>query len=358
MSDDMNMQITITADNSTSEGFNAVDEAMASFQGLIDNVSAAFEAFTSSVNSGSSAMASAIEGITQPIENVSNELSSAFENSATVAEEQISKIGEGFTGVTEAATASADAMAAAYESAATASESAVSQIRPPTAAGEGEVVPGAAPGGNKGMMGSMGLTMAGGMIDHAIRPIKTGLESAVNAFAQFDQSMRMVNEETKLSQSGFKDLENGVISLSDQTGQSANDLSKGLYNIMATGMVDAAGGMKVLQVAAEGAKAGNASLDDTTQALDKVLGAYGMQADQVKGVLDQMFTATNDGQMHFADLARSVGASATSAAMAGVSYSELAASQATLTNVGKDAQLASQQLNSLIMGIIAPTSKA
>jgi TP901 family phage tail tape measure protein len=213
-------------------------------------------------------------------------------------------------------------------------------------------------GGSGGAMGAMGMMMAANQISQAIAPIQNALGSAISSFASFDQSMRMVNEEAKLSQSGFEGMETSVLNLSNQTGLSANDLSTGLYNIMSTGLVNAAGGMQVLTAAAEGAKAGNASLGDTTKALDSVMGAYGMKASSVGSVLDIMFKATNDGQMKFTDLAKSVGASATSAAIAGVSYKELAASEATLTNVGKNAQVASQELNSLILGIIAPTAGA
>jgi TP901 family phage tail tape measure protein len=388
MADDLNMQVVISAENSTSEGFNAVDDAMSAFRGLIDSVSAAFEAFTSSVNSGASAMASAIDEITAPIENTSSELSSAFEGSAQAVEEQISQISGGFAGITEAAQSSAEAMAAAYESGASASEKAVSQIRPPSVAGAGvsgqsstggaggdsgeeeessnsnsggsgeEEEQSPSPGGGGGTMGSMGLTMAGGMIEQAIRPVKDALSSAIDSYAQFDQSMRMVNTEAKLSQDGFKGLSDSVLDLSNQTGLSADDLSKGLYNVMARGGIDAQQGMVYLKSAADGAKAGMSDLNTTTTALNSVMGAYGMSADQANHIMDVMFTSVNNGQEHFTDLAKSVGASATSAATAGVSYEELAAAQATLTNVGKDAQVASQGLNAMITGMMAPSAGA
>lgn len=227
-----------------------------------------------------------------------------------------------------------------------------------SAGSEKVVAPGA--GGKKGAssMQGMGMMMAGMQIEQATKPIEDALSKAIDSFADFDKSMRLVNEEAKLGESKFKDYEKSVISLSNTTGISAQDLSNGLYNILSTGLTDAAGGMKVLESAAKGAKAGHADLNDTTKALDSVMGAYGMKADQVSKILDIMFKATNDGQMHFDDLAKSVGASSTSAAIAGVKYNELAASQATLTNVGKSAQLASQQLNSLINGIIKPTAQA
>lgn len=204
----------------------------------------------------------------------------------------------------------------------------------------------------------MGLMMGAMALQQVFQPFVDGAQSATENFSTFDTSMRQVNQEAGLSQAGFSALEQQVLGLSSASGIAGSDLSSGLYNIMSTGSMTAAQAMQRLQAAAEGAKAGNTDLATTTAALDSVMGAYHMNASQAQKVMDTMFAATQNGQMHFADLARSVGASATSASIAGVSYSQLAAAQATLTNVGKNAEMASQNLNSLITGIIAPTSAA
>ena len=352
MANDTNMQINISAINDTSSGFDSMMSGIENIQESIDNMTSAFTDMSES-------MVKSMQGATEAADTSASAIEDMGKAAQTAGEQTFTGMTDGLEAVQNQADATAQAIADIGNASPTGGQETMpSSSNDEVVAPSSEEVVAAPVGGSGGSMGSMGMMMAGMQIKQAVAPIQNALESAISSFATFDQSMRMVNEEAKLSQSGFEGMETSVIDLSNATGLSASDLSTGLYNIMSTGLVNAAGGMQVLTAAAEGAKAGNASLGDTTKALDSVMGAYGMKASSVGTVLDIMFKATNDGQMKFTDLAKSVGASATSAAMAGVSYQELAASQATLTNVGKNAAVASQQLNSLIMGIIAPTAGA
>lgn len=355
MADDMNMQIIIESQNQTGPGFDEMNTAMESFQRLISEVTRAFDDFTRSVDQGARGAAEAIQSINKPVEEVAQQLSIDFEGPAKNAEEQLSKIGEGLRTVTSEAETAANNVTKDFQKAAEESENALKNV------GKGSSDPkssGKKDEGLLGMSGQMDMMYAGMTLGAMAAPLDLGLEKSIAAFADFDQSMRLVNQEMKLSEGGFNDLEGSIVSLSNQTGISANDLSQGLYNVVATGLTDTKQAMEELTVAAEGAKAGHTDLNTATKALNAVMGAYGLTSDQASHIMDVMFTGVNNGQMHFDELARSVGASATAAATAGVSYEELSSAQATLTNVGKNAEVASMNLNSLIMGIIAPTSQA
>lgn len=391
----MNMQIIIESQNNTSDGFESMNSAIEAIQNLVGDLTKSFENFSNAISNAMGDATKSVEDLAQPIESATKELDSIGTASNEAAQQigEISKsldgvanngalndIGKGLedisTGASNASQSLSDTskdLDSVNEAALTTTKSLDDVSKVLDDVGKSSSVAGSEAKENMDNMkteaescaesfGSIAKQMddmfAGMALGAIGAPLVEALKTSSESFGTFDQSMRLVNEEAKLNDSGFKNLESSVLSLSNQTGISADQLAQGLYNVMSTGLTDAAGGMKVLQTAAEGAKAGNADLSDTTKALDSVLGAYGMTANQASHVMDIMFQATNDGQMHFQDLAKSVGASATSAAMAGVSYSELAASEATLTNVGKNAELASQQLNSLIMGIIAPTAGA
>lgn len=350
MADDLSMQIVLESTNDTEPGFAALDDAVKAAQDMVEGLQKSFDELVGEISAAIEKAAGDIRSLTGPLEQTAEEIATSFEEPSRTAEEQLANIGGGLKSVVTQAEEAANAVAKDFEAAAAKSEDAMSHM--------GHNMGGQGDAGLFGMSGQMNSMYAGMTLGAVSAPLDLGIKAAVQAFAQFDQSMRLVNEEAKLSQQGFQGLEQSVISLSNQTGISANDLSQGLYNVVATGLTDTTKAMEELRIAAEGAKAGNTDLNTTTKALNAVMGAYGMTADQSSHIMDVMFTAVNNGQMHFDELARSVGASATTAAQAGVGYEELAAAQATLTNVGKSAQLASMNLNSLIMGMLAPTAGA
>jgi TP901 family phage tail tape measure protein len=414
--DDMSLQIVIEAQNEATAAFESLVEAIKAVQQAAESMTSAFNSVTDVVNSSMESAGEAVRSLTEPVEAEAEEISNAFAESSRQAEEDLSRIGEGLNNVAPEAEREAEEVGNAFsapsrqaeedlsrigeglQSIAPAAEEESSQVTNAFAdsarqaeedlsrIGEGmrTVAPRAeedatamatsyatgATAAEESINGlgknidlfsnrtSMDMMFAGMTLAAIAAPIDAAVKKSVESFGEFDQSMRLVNEEAKLSEGGFKNLESSIIDLSNQTGISANDLAKGLYNVVATGLTDTTKAMEELKVAAEGAKAGNTDLDTSTRALNAVMGAYGLSADQATHIMDVMFTAVNNGQMHFDDLARSVGQSATAAATAGVSYEELAAAQATLTNVGKSAEMASMNLNSLIIGMIAPTAEA
>lgn len=351
LADENILQVQIQANNDTKSGFESFTGSIDTVQNLINNLTRSFEEFSNNVSGSIQKAAESFTDITK-----------ASDDTAKFSQEAISSIGKDFDEVGKAATTSSEEMYRSYSDTITKLESEVKGLQEQldklgTKSSSGSQMQMK----NEGL-GSMSQQMddlfAGMSLEAVGAPLVDSLKKSIDSFAQFDQSMRLVNEEAKLSQQGFTGMESSMLNLSNQTGISANDLAQGLYNVVATGLTDTTKAMDELHVAADGAKAGNTDLNTSTRALNAVMGAYGMTSDKSSHIMDVMFTAVNNGQMHFQDLATSVGASATAAATAGVSYEELAAAQATLTNVGKSAQSASQNLNSLITGMIAPTAGA
>lgn len=394
MDENMNMQIILEAVDQSQEAFKGIDDALNAVQKLADDLSKAFDSFAQSINKDMGQASASIETLSKPIEDQASKLSTAFDEPAKQAQSQLESISKGLDEITKVVDKQASDVATAFDDpakkaeeslkvvadglnniqeeaqkqaedvvkafgeAATKSEEELKKITMPnvstTTNGEG----GHGKGGMFGMQGQMDTMYAAMAVGVPAAGMTAGLGDSIDQFAQFDQSMRLVNQEMGLSEDKFRSLEQSVMNLSNTTGISSNELASGLYNVVASGVTNTSDALNMLQVAAQGAKAGNTDLGTATQALNAVMGAYGVNASQAQQIMDTMFVAVNNGQMHFGDLAKSVGASATSAATAGVSYTELAAAQATLTNVGKNAESASQNLNSLIMGMIAPTSEA
>jgi hypothetical protein len=95
--------------------------------------------------------------------------------------------------------------------------------------------------GAKDEMAGMNTMMAGMAIQQIFQPLIDGAQQATEHFFTFDDAMRRVNQEAGLSNNTFLNYEKQILNLSSSTGIASDELANGLYNIMATGSVDAAG---------------------------------------------------------------------------------------------------------------------
>ena len=367
----MNIEIVLQSVNEANPAIDTLNSSIEAIQRLINDLTSAFNNFSTTAQTSMTTAKEAVDKLLTPLNDDINKANDLAENISKIGEDAQTSMTtakeavEGLTTPLKDDITSINDMGKAFQSMSKEAESAALKAEEAMAgvgkakgiseeAGGGEK----APNGILSMEGQMNNLYAGMTLSAISAPMDAGISSAVKSFSDFDQSMRLVNQEMKLGEDGFKGLEGSIVKMSNETGISADQLAQGLYNVVATGTTDVNDAMNLLRTSADGAKAGHTDLDTATRSLNAVMGAYGLTAKDASSIMDIMFTSVNNGQMHFDDLARSVGASATSAATAGVKYEELSAAQATLTNVGKNAESASQNLNSLIIGMLAPTKRS
>lgn len=206
---------------------------------------------------------------------------------------------------------------------------------------------------------SMNL-LFGGMTAEAIAmPFVEGFSTSIGAFADFDQAVANVNSMMGKSQEEVELLKDELIKLSQMPNMSDSptELADALYSIVGAG-VNASKAMNFLKTTAQAGVAGQTDAINATNALVFSLNAYGAEANEVTKYADIMFAANASGAMTFEQFTRSMGTVVAPAAQAGVSFEQVAAATAALTNKGLSAQRATQNLRALLMGIVAPTDKA
>jgi len=180
---------------------------------------------------------------------------------------------------------------------------------------------------------------------------------AVKLAADYDKNMRKVWSLTEESEATFKRWKSEVLELASDLPQSAAQMADAFYWIKSD-MPDAtdAQQMKTLEIAAKGAVGGIADLSETTNALVQAQNAYN-DLDPAK-YMDIMNKAVERGAIELKDFVAFQGAAVGSAAMAGVSFEELAAGVSTLTRKAIPANTAFMALNNTIMGHLKPTDEA
>jgi TP901 family phage tail tape measure protein len=194
---------------------------------------------------------------------------------------------------------------------------------------------------------ALGVGLVGGAV--AIASIKLA--------ADFDKSMRKVWSLTKESEEVFEGWKESIKEASKDLPYSAKEMAEAFYWIKSD-MPDAtdAQQLKTLETAARGAVGGVAELEETTSALVQAQNAYGeMRPDYY---MDLMNKAVERGSITLQDFVSNQGKVLGSAALADISFQEIAAAVATLTRKAVPADTAFMALNQTIMGFLKPTDEA
>src|SRR5260221_2488312 len=93
--------------------------------------------------------------------------------------------------------------------------------------------------------------------------------------------------------------------MSVDTATSTDQLVKGMFNVESA-LHLGVGGLQVLKAAAEGAKAENSDLAQTTDVLTTAMVNYKIPAFQAVGVMDSLIATVAAGKLHMDDLTGSV----------------------------------------------------
>ncbi len=180
---------------------------------------------------------------------------------------------------------------------------------------------------------------------------------AIKLAADYDKNMRKVWSLTTESEATFKKWKTEVLDLASKLPQSASQMADAFYWVKSD-MPDAtdAEQLKTLEVAAKGAVGGVAELSETTNALVQAQNAYG-ETNPAK-YMDIMNKAVERGSIELKDFVAFQGQVVGSAAMAGVSFEEVAAAVSTLTRKAVPAETAFMALNNTIMAYLKPQDDA
>lgn len=195
---------------------------------------------------------------------------------------------------------------------------------------------------------------AGVLAGVGVAAVGTGI-AAVKMAGDFEEGMTTLVTGAGESASNLKLVSDGILKLAVDTGTTTKQLTDGMYMIESAGY-HGADGLKVLQTAAQGAKVGNADLGVVANALTTFMTDYHLKTNMATNAMNALTVTVASGKTHLQDLAGSMGTILPLASSLGVSFPEVGAALATMTNAGMDANRASQDLAFLLRGFSIPTS--
>jgi TP901 family phage tail tape measure protein len=181
---------------------------------------------------------------------------------------------------------------------------------------------------------------------------------SVKMASDFDAAMERVHTQAGATQKEVDSLKKSVLTLAPKVGEGPTQLADALYHLESAGFRGAQA-MDMLKYAAEGARIGNANLEDVTQAMVGVI-ASGIPG--VKNAADAMAilnTTVGIGDMRMEQLAKAMATGILpSARSAGLSMNDVSAALATLTDNVTPADEVATRLRMTFSLMAAPTKAA
>jgi TP901 family phage tail tape measure protein len=177
-----------------------------------------------------------------------------------------------------------------------------------------------------------------------------GIAAGASMYSMGSKAEDALNQVQALAGVGSAQMAQYTSQLEDQAtqfGETLDQEAQGLFYVTSAGF-SGAGAMSVLAQSVEDAKAGNVDLSVSANGLTTVLNAYGASADQASQYNDIMMTAVVNGKQTFSDFASSISKAAVEGHAAGISFNQVAAAEAALTDQGISARSASMDLSSMM----------
>lgn len=196
------------------------------------------------------------------------------------------------------------------------------------------------------------VAIAGGLAAAAI-----GVAS-VGAAAKYQDTLVKINVLTNTTETETKQLGDSILAMTKKFPQSPDELGASAYFILSSGISDAAAAQKILEESAKDAAIGQGSVIDSAKALTAVIVSYGESNITAAQASDILVQAAKEGRAEFTDFAGAIGKTLPIAAAIGVTFDQVAAAMAVLTNGGLSAEEASTGLRAILNDLTKSSPEA
>lgn len=180
---------------------------------------------------------------------------------------------------------------------------------------------------------------------------------ATDMAADFEKSTMRLKTSGGMTRDTMEIVKDGILEISKATGFTAMELADGMFTVSAAGY-NTAKGLDILRAAAQGAAAEGTDLTVMVSALTTIMSTYNLKEEQVVGTTNQLVTASGLAKGTMQDFSGSLATVLPVSAAAGISFADVAAAIAVMTNKGVTAQEATQQLRNAITNLQAPNQVA
>jgi TP901 family phage tail tape measure protein len=188
------------------------------------------------------------------------------------------------------------------------------------------------------------------------RAVVDFVRGSEEAAKQYQKTMAEIVGLTGTSTQAVGQLSQQVLQLAGPVAKAPQELADALYFVLSSG-VDAAHAMDVVTASAKASAAGLGETKIVADLVTSVMNAYGQQNISAAHATDILTQAVKDGKGEPDQYAAALGRVLPIASAAGVNFEQVAASIATMTRTGLDANEATTALRGIIGSLEAPVAK-
>lgn len=214
----------------------------------------------------------------------------------------------------------------------------------------------------EGSVGGVANTAKTALSSIGIGAAAAGL--AVSAFAKksfdaatdFDRSFTQIAALTNTSADAIDGLKQHVLDLAGETAQAPTDLANAMYFLASAGL-DSGQQMAALEASAKGAAVGLGDAGDLARITANALNVFADNGLQATDVIDTLVAAVREGSAEPDEFADALGRVLPIADKAGISFQQVAASLATMSNAGLDVNEGVTALRGTLQSLVSPTTQ-
>ena len=173
----------------------------------------------------------------------------------------------------------------------------------------------------------------------------------------WDAAWTRISAVTNLNTKQIANMKAEVQDLSKFTGTAPEELAQGVYFLASAGLKGSQV-MEALKVSARGAAVGLGDFGTTARLVANVLNAYEGSGLKAREVTDTLVAAIREGTAEPEEFAGSMGRLLPIANAAGISFDQLAASLATVSNIGLDVSEGTTAMRGILQALVAPGTAA
>lgn len=212
---------------------------------------------------------------------------------------------------------------------------------------------------------SKGITLSWRTIGRVIaaQAIVRTLSAITSAFRESQAAAKEFSlataEAYTISTGALGDMESmsaSVLELANNLGLTADEVAEGVYQTLSNQVVDAGDSLKFAAAASKLSIATNTDLKTAVNALSSVMNSYSLQVSETDAVANVLFKTIEHGRLRLDEFGDVLGRVSPLTAQLGISYTELSAAIAALTQKGVPAHTAITQLTQVSQKLLKPTA--
>lgn len=204
---------------------------------------------------------------------------------------------------------------------------------------------------------SKGMTQVGkGLSQYITLPVAAAGFAAVKLATDFQTSMTHIRTLVGASSVQVAAWSKQILELAPKVGKSPKELADALYFITSSGIA-ASRAMNVLTFSAKASAAGLGATQVVADTVTSAMNAYGQKVLSAKNATDVLLATVRDGKAEPEELARSIGRVVSPAALLGVTFRQVGAATAAMTDTGLDAFTSTTALRQIFVTLLKPAAQ-